>query len=120
MDNDSVNGILMMDDSVMRITATFCIQIILTLMKMMMVVISMKKGKKAKAKQDSDIRYKKLLSKLESSSEVRLRNLEMKVKNVRNYDNILEKIRPVAIKELLHLEKNIYYDSRRLSGNKEK
>lgn len=76
--------------------------------------------KKIKLKQESDIRYKKLLNKLKSLAEVRLQNLEKRVNNAENYDNTLDKIRPAAIKELLHLGKDIYYDSRGISGNKEK
>lgn len=113
IDNDSVNDILMMDDSDILYPDD-------SEFNENDDGYEVEQEKKIKLKQDSDIRYKKLLNKLKSLTEVRLQNLELKIRNSENYDDTLDRIRPTAIKELLHLGKDIYYDSREISRNKEK
>lgn len=58
-------------------------------------------------------RYKKLLHKLNATIEPKLKTLEIRLAEAQNYNIMLEKIRPVTIKELLHLGEDIYYDSKR-------
>lgn len=58
-------------------------------------------------------RYKKLLHKLNTTIEPGLKTLELRLTEAENYDTWLEKIRPVTIKELLHLGEDMYYDSKR-------
>ncbi|KAK5781636.1 hypothetical protein RI543_000818 [Arxiozyma heterogenica] len=113
IDNDSVNDILMMNDGDMLYPDD-------SEFNEDDDGYEVEQEKKIKLKQDSDIRYKKLLNKLKSLTEVRLQHLELKIKNSENYDDTLDRIRPAAIKELLHLGKDIYYDSREISRNKEK
>lgn len=58
-------------------------------------------------------RYNKLLHKLNSTIDPRVKTLEIQLSKAENYDTNLGKIRPVAVKELLHLGEDMYYDFKR-------